>query len=461
MKSIVLNEVLECLAQHNISTLGAPVIEDFNSFVFLPSEAASTMRSVWKALLRRGFSLIFTTADGKRKRYVSELMLSLLGPKNIVAVKCYPNNKKRLPKTRFASRYGCNIRFLLMQENNWWQAVNGDTEFPPMAHAVEYNSNAFKYQRPVDVVYTWVDGTDELWRQRKSKFINDGLGLSELADSRARYESRNELLYSIRSVVRYMPWVRNIYVVTDRQVPSWFASTSRITIVDHSELFPDKSCLPVFNSHAIESVLHRIEGLSDIFVYFNDDLFVNQPIQIGELVSPGGVIRNFLSRHKVPVGPPSDRQVASEWGAINSARQLASLGSFVAPYKLKHTPHVLSRIAMAELEKNLAVEFKKIRTMRFRSSEDIAPVFLGIYYAIWQGRAVAAQTNYRYLQTSSRIFAKKLRSLKKSTTVKFFCLNDNLPDDAQNWDEVGGLMKEYLELLFPDKSECEIKDGID
>ena len=36
--------------------------------------------------------------------------------------------------------------------------------------------------------------------------------------------------------------------------------------------------LPVFNSRAIEINLHRIPGLAEQFVYFNDDMFITKPV---------------------------------------------------------------------------------------------------------------------------------------------------------------------------------------
>jgi hypothetical protein len=71
----------------------------------------------------------------------------------------------------------------------------------------------------------------------------------------------------------HAPWVRTIYIVTASQVPIWLnTSHSRVRIVDHKDLFPEPATqLPTFNSLAIESVLHRIPGLSEYFLYFNND----------------------------------------------------------------------------------------------------------------------------------------------------------------------------------------------
>ncbi len=81
----------------------------------------------------------------------------------------------------------------------------------------------------------------------------------------------------------YAPWVRHVYLVTDRQVPSWLAPSDRITVVDHSEIYRDPSVLPIFNSSAIITQLHHIEGLSEHYLYLNDDIFFGADVTPAEL----------------------------------------------------------------------------------------------------------------------------------------------------------------------------------
>lgn len=97
-------------------------------------------------------------------------------------------------------------------------------------------------------------------------------------DTDNRYRDSNELLYSLRSLEKYAPWIRHVYLVTDNQVPNWLdTSNPRITVVPHEDIFPNKSHLPVFSSPSIEAHLHRIPGLSERFAYFNDDVFLGAP----------------------------------------------------------------------------------------------------------------------------------------------------------------------------------------
>ncbi|XP_004623974.1 N-acetylglucosamine-1-phosphotransferase subunits alpha/beta [Octodon degus] len=97
--------------------------------------------------------------------------------------------------------------------------------------------------------------------------------------SASRFEDNEELRYSLRSVEKHAPWVRNVFIVTNGQIPSWLnLDNPRVTIVTHQEVFRNLSHLPTFSSPAIESHIHRIEGLSQKFIYLNDDVMFGKDV---------------------------------------------------------------------------------------------------------------------------------------------------------------------------------------
>ncbi|MBN3321959.1 GNPTA phosphotransferase, partial [Atractosteus spatula] len=97
--------------------------------------------------------------------------------------------------------------------------------------------------------------------------------------SASRFEDNEELRYSLRSVEKHAPWVRHIFIVTNGQIPSWLnLDNPRVTIVTHQEIFLNDSHLPTFSSPAIESHIHRIPGLSQKFVYLNDDVMFGKDV---------------------------------------------------------------------------------------------------------------------------------------------------------------------------------------
>lgn len=128
----------------------------------------------------------------------------------------------------------------------------------------------------IDFVIAWVDGSDKAWLDEKSKYQADKMCED---DSSVRYRDWDNLRYWFRAVERYAPWVRKVHFVTWGHIPQWLNEEHPgLHIVRHEDFIPQEY-LPTFNSHTIELNLHHIEGLAEQFVYFNDDMFLNRPVQ--------------------------------------------------------------------------------------------------------------------------------------------------------------------------------------
>ncbi len=165
---------------------------------------------------------------------------------------------------------------------------------------------------PIDVVYTWVDGEDPELRAKRQKYKSEGVpAILDKETNESRYTSHDELKYSLRSLEMYADFVRHIYIVTDGQKPEWLdADAPGITVVDHKDIFPE-GVLPVFNSHAIETRLHHIPGLSDHYLYFNDDVFVGRSVTPQHFFYANGIARIPFSPLKVGVGQPHGGETAT------------------------------------------------------------------------------------------------------------------------------------------------------
>lgn len=125
----------------------------------------------------------------------------------------------------------------------------------------------------IDFVVMWVDGNDLSWQDKMLSYK----GTAEQSDP-TRFRDWNIFKYWFRSVEVFAPWVHRVFLITDNQIPSWInANHSKLKIIDHKDFIPAEY-LPTFNSHTIELNIHRIEGLSEHFVVFNDDTFINAPI---------------------------------------------------------------------------------------------------------------------------------------------------------------------------------------
>ena len=125
----------------------------------------------------------------------------------------------------------------------------------------------------IDFVLTWVDGSDPKWQQTRSEYDPN----FHLGNQDAHYRDWGTLRYWFRAVEKFAPWVNKIHFVTCGQTPDWLNTDHpKLHLVSHKDYMPE-SYLPTFSANPIELNFHRIEGLSEQFVYFNDDMFLTAP----------------------------------------------------------------------------------------------------------------------------------------------------------------------------------------
>eukprot|EP00833_Pecoramyces_ruminatium_P006143 jgi/Orpsp1_1/1180175/evm.model.c7180000072391.1 len=149
----------------------------------------------------------------------------------------------------------------------------GDETFPTVNYKGGELEEEWQWVKNISIVYTWVDGSDINFQDLKSKY-NGG---KRNVNSRDR--SADELQYSLRSLEKYLPWHQGmIYIVTCQQVPKWLDTHHpRVKMVFHKDIFP-KQVYPTFDSGTIELYFDKIPGISEKFIYFNDDFFINNYI---------------------------------------------------------------------------------------------------------------------------------------------------------------------------------------
>lgn len=269
----------------------------------------------------------------------------------------------------------------------------------------------------IDVVYTWVDGSDPRWlrnkREHLARLAQGGAPPHVAAHSEARFLQRDELRYSLRSLERYAPFVRRVYVVTAGQRPRWMVDEHPdLRVVDHEEIFPEPTHLPTFNSRAIEANLWRIPDLSECFLYLNDDILFSAPVSEADFFDERGRCVFYVDRRVVHWGPETRNAFHPDVGVPvrnpaawmadpdayghplhcalrNNSRLLEERFSFRIHNRIEHVPQALRRSLCAELWSEFPKEMERTSASRFRSEADLTPTFsLAQYYAYCTGRAV-------------------------------------------------------------------------
>lgn len=138
-------------------------------------------------------------------------------------------------------------------------------------------------EEKIDFVIPWVDGNDEIWKRDKEKYTTK----TENDNRVNRYRDWNILKYWFRGVEKFAPWVNKIYFITYGHIPEWLNTEHpKLKVLRHDEYIP-KKYLPTFSANPIEMNLHRIEELSEKFVYFNDDVFIIKNVKKEDFFKKG------------------------------------------------------------------------------------------------------------------------------------------------------------------------------
>ena len=266
-----------------------------------------------------------------------------------------------------------------------------------------------KLDEPIDAVITWVDGQDDTHAKKLSNYLLDrGIVRPIEGAAPTRFNAVGEIEFCIRSILRFAPWIRTIYVVTDAQAPpilKTFIGTEyddKIKCIDHRDIFNGHlSLLPTFNSISIEAMLWRIEGLANQFIYFNDDNFLIRA------VTP----HDFFRDRKVVVRGKMKIQSNKKSFYRTVQEKSAQFVGFKWRYlHLEHVPHALRRDLFDALLRDYPEKYIKNAAFAFRDQQQIWPISW-VYHV-----ALKAHTLIRDKQPKAVMVNPAHHSLEKITS---------------------------------------------
>ena len=308
----------------------------------------------------------------------------------------------------------------------------------------------------IDLVYLWVDGNDPKWQAKRNSFIGETNNSSQI-NCKGRYANNDELKFSLRSIEKYAPWIRKIFIVTDEQTPEWLdTSNPQIKIIDHKEIMPAES-LPCFNSSLIEHFLYKIPGLAEHFLYANDDMFINRQVSPNDFFTPTGlpIIRLvqkpfhkllYFYTEKIRRKPLKNytktlilatQLVENKYGQTYTAKPHHNIDAYLkSDYQ---------RI----VEDTFCQEYSASNKNHMRNDNDINRIIIS-YTGLAEGRG---QLRYVTEKESVHLKIHRRHQYQKLSYYQplFFCMNDS--EYAQDDDRINA--KNYLEKRFPEKSKFE------
>ncbi|KAG4095505.1 hypothetical protein H8356DRAFT_1687557 [Neocallimastix lanati (nom. inval.)] len=346
----------------------------------------------------------------------------------------------------------------------------------------------WQWVKNISIVYTWVDGSDINFQDLKSKY-NGGI-----KNDNNRDRSVDELRYSIRSLEKYMPWHQGtIYIVTCHQIPKWLdVNNPRIKIIDHKTIFP-KFLFPTFDSNIIELYLDKIPGITERFIYFNDDLFLNNYIHPSFFFTNKGYIKIYKENKLLQVSMKifrsnilKKRNMFNNM-SYNTRKMIRSyFNKDFQYYYLQHYPNVIYRDLMEPFRQFFKKDLKVFCIDKFRNWEKIHLLYLYFMFVKYSSSNTHILKLYKKFNSISNgsIINYSLVEVPISIStklVKFGSITDNSKNNKKQFNYINthpnirvfnfndDYSKHYpsLELLefmmtrFPEPSSFEKKEYIE
>ena len=349
-----------------------------------------------------------------------------------------------------------------------------------------------KYQKeeidyPIDIVITWVDGSDPEWIKSRDLYIGEMMDIEENTD--ARYRDWGTLRYWFRAVEKYAPWVRKVFLVTCGQRPVWLdPDCEKVIVIDHKEFIPDKY-LPTFNSRTIEMNLWRIQGLSEHFIYFNDDLFLNRPVMPEDFYENGypklcslalpfhfhipnprdawmhpllndvGIINDVFDIRQVMRKHP-EKFFSYKYGKKNIYNLRIYMDTYLTGIYYPHSPVACLKSTFAEIWSSQSELLNNTCSYRFRNGNQVT-ILLPMMWMIFQGKYAPVEPGY--YGENFDLNGKSIPRIEEvmQSEARTVCLNDSQNTDAEDEETLQRIHDELhrvMNLKFPDRSVFELSE---
>lgn len=271
----------------------------------------------------------------------------------------------------------------------------------------------------IDMVFTYCDGTDPEFIKKKEMYLKKG---NENKNLSIRYLNVDEIKYSVKSVLKFIPWINMIYIVTNDQIPP-IEPNPKIKIIDHKEIIPEKY-LPTFNSGVIESFMHNIPDLTEIFMYNNDDVMHANYIKTNDIIKDNKLI---IRSH------PLDLSIYTKNTNINEYLKRIYLTSklfYNKDRKIKlinnHHTKILRKSTMKYIELNYPKLLHESRMNKVRNNNYIQYLFfcMNIDNIIYNNIILLHSKDVLEIHFTNKNYDNNSFKKVLKRRPKFLCLND-------------------------------------
>ena len=332
----------------------------------------------------------------------------------------------------------------------------------------------------VDFVVLWVDGNDPAWQKEKAEYSGRSVDESSAVN---RFRDWGLMKYWFRGVEKFTPWVRKVHFVTWGHLPDFLnTANTKLHIVNHRD-YLKAEYLPTFSSHVLEMNMHRIPGLSEHFVYFNDDTFLLKPleekfffdsstgyprcycVEMPLRVTDANIFwqhilsndLGILNKNLRKSGSKKTGRFSLQYDLKDNARNICMgllFPEYFTGFKIFHAPASFLRSSFTEIWDREHELLDSVSRHKFRDPGDINQ-WLVQFWQMAKGTfspGLIGKDSALY-DVKDSIIADICDSIKK-TRRSMICVND--PSENVNFEMCSGMLSEAFEHILPEKCSFEL-----
>lgn len=291
----------------------------------------------------------------------------------------------------------------------------------------------------MDIVITYVNGNDPVWQKDYEKF-------TKVPVMEKRFRDWGTLQYLLRGIEKHMPFIRKVFLVVSHrsQIPEW-VDESNLNVVLHEDFVPQEY-LPTFNCNTLEMNLHRIKGLDEQYLYFNDDLFPVRDCKPGDFYRDGKSLIGFTKHYW---GTGMFKQICRNSDALaRKALGMPASRSFIRPQ------HICAPMLKSECEKMCSIVAEDIAASYTRTREGRNyNQYMFTDYLFYQGKALSEKISSKHLSVAVSS-ASRIRKTIEAPSRNLICIND-VRLSEKRYEKLRNTVIDAFEKKFPQKSRFE------
>lgn len=364
---------------------------------------------------------VFALSNYNFKKSVSEKYLSVITEKSL-------DKLRNLNSSQVLCLNDC------IKDANEFESIKNKVQV--LLYSIINKSCKYEITEQVDFVFPYVTMNDPDWQVLYKKYYPSGA--DEASKGIQRFRDYGTLKYLFRGIEKYLPWINKVHmiVMSDSQVPKWI-NRKNVNIIYHKDFIPEKY-LPLFNSSAIEMYLWNLPGVSDNFIYGNDDVFIINKISKSDFCIDGKLIKK-MTKHKQEFHGDILRRYDYDliYGTNTDKGYVLRDEHGLSPYNKTYIKQCFDKYK-EQIEKSIS---------KFRTPYNYNKWIFDLYDI-----KNKLTINYQTHKCLSTVLNKDL--FKKVNLEKYteFCVNDS--EDVNNTDIEN--LNLYLNMKFPNKTKYEI-----